>query len=239
MHVGVSYGDPTAGLHGAVAVLAALLHRARTGHGQYIDLSQWETSIVVLGDAILGQSIGSPPPVRNGNRVPHMAPHGVFRTAGDDRWIAIAVEDDVTWRRVAAMIGPAELPDDPRFATLAARKANEDALDELVTAWTSTREAGELTASLQSAGISAFVAATNRDLAADPHLAARGAFTTFEHPEVGVRQHLGAPWRLSASPPGVTRAAPCLGADTEQVLTDVCGYSGAEIAALRAAGALA
>jgi crotonobetainyl-CoA:carnitine CoA-transferase CaiB-like acyl-CoA transferase len=238
MHVGVSYGDPTAGLHGAVAVLAALLHRARTGAGQYIDLSQWETSIAVLGDAILGQALGQPVPPRDGNRVPHMAPHGVFRAAGDDRWIAITVEDDAEWGRFATLLGRPELAGDPRFRTLEQRKANEDALEALVSDWTSGHDAHELTAVLQAAGVSAFVAATNRDLANDPHLEAAGAFTRFPHPEVATRQHLGAPWRLSASPAGVTRAAPCLGADTDQVLREVCGYTADEIVALRAAGAL-
>jgi crotonobetainyl-CoA:carnitine CoA-transferase CaiB-like acyl-CoA transferase len=238
MHVGVSYGDPTAGLHGAVAVLAALLHRARTGAGQYIDLSQWETSIAVLGDAIIGQALGRPAPPRDGNRVPHMAPHGVFPASGDDRWIAIAVDGDAAWARLATLMGRPELATDSRFRVLAQRKANEDGLEELVGDWTRTRDPQELTASLQAAGISAFVAATNRDLTTDPHLEATGAFTRFPHPEVGTRQHLGAPWRLSASPPGVTRAAPCLGADSEQVLRDVCGYGADEIAALRAAGAL-
>src|SRR5262249_47263250 len=99
MHVGISYGDPTGGLHGAVAVLAALMHRARTGEGQYIDLSQWETSIAVLPEAVLAQSMNGASPARDGNHDPHMAPHEVFPAAGNDRWIAIAVEDDAAWRR--------------------------------------------------------------------------------------------------------------------------------------------
>jgi benzylsuccinate CoA-transferase BbsF subunit len=83
MHVGISYGDPTGGLHGAVAVLAALWHRAETGEGQYIDLSQWETSIAVLAEGVLAQSLAGAPPPRNGNRDPQLAPHGVFRCAGE------------------------------------------------------------------------------------------------------------------------------------------------------------
>src|SRR5438093_2616744 len=94
MHVGISYGDPTGGLHGAVAVLAALLHRARTGEGQYIDLSQWETSMAVLPDALVEYTMNGTSPARDGNRDRHLAPHGIFRAAGHDRWIAVAVEDD-------------------------------------------------------------------------------------------------------------------------------------------------
>src|SRR6266404_6126179 len=187
MHVGISYGDPTGGLHGAVAVLAALLHRARTGEG---------------------------------------------------RWVAIAVEDDAAWARLAAAIGHPELASDPRYATAAARKQREDALEEVVSAWTSTRAPEEATATLQAAGVAAFTAATNRDLADDPHLKARGFFVELPHPVVGTRKHVGVPWRMSESDCRVRGAAPCLGADTEQVLRDVCGYGAAEITRLREARAL-
>src|SRR5881227_327011 len=137
MHVGISYGDPTGGLHGAVAVLAALLHRARTGEGQYIDLSQWETSMAVLPEAITAWTMNGEAPPRDGNRDPWMAPHGVFRAAGEDRWVALAVEDDAAWGRFAVLVGRPELGADPRFATLADRKRHEDELEDLVTAWTS------------------------------------------------------------------------------------------------------
>ena len=239
MHVGISYGDPTGGLHGAVAVLAALLHRARTGRGQYIDLSQWETSMAVLPEAILEQTMNGAPPERDGNRDPHMAPHGVFQAAGEDRWVAITIEDDEAWRRFARLVGGAALVDDPRFATLGARKQHEDELEELVTAWSTTREPQDVVATLQDAGIAAFVSATNQDLAEDPHLAARGFPVTFEHPEVGAMMHLGVPWRMSSSDSRVRRAAPCLGADTDQVLRYVCGLPPDEIERLRAAGVLA
>src|SRR5438093_2880377 len=160
MHVGISYGDPTGGLYGAVAVLAALLHRARTGEGQYIDLSQWETSMAVLPEAIVAWTMNGVAPERDGNRDPIMAPHGVFRAAGEDRWVAIAVEDDAAWARLAAVLGRVELAADRRFATAPARKQHEDELEALVTAWTSTRSPEEVTATLQAAGVAAFTAAT-------------------------------------------------------------------------------
>jgi crotonobetainyl-CoA:carnitine CoA-transferase CaiB-like acyl-CoA transferase len=238
MHVGISYGDPTGGLHGAVAVLAALLHRARTGAGQYIDLSQWETSMAVLPEAIVEYTMNGTQPARDGNRHPRMAPHGVFPSAGSDRWIAIAVEDDAAWMRFAAAIGAPELATDSRYATLAGRKQHEDALEDLVAGWTRAHSPEDATALLQAAGVAAFTAATNRDIAEDPHLNARTFFVDLPHPEVGVRRHIGVPWQMSASDCRVRRPAPCLGADTEAVLRDVCGYSAAEVEALRAAGVL-
>jgi crotonobetainyl-CoA:carnitine CoA-transferase CaiB-like acyl-CoA transferase len=238
MHVGVSYGDPTGGLHGAVAVLAALLHRARTGAGQYIDLSQWETTMAVLPEAIMAYTLNGVTPPRDGNRDPHLAPHGVFRAAGDDRWVAIAVEDDAGWGRLAHAIGQPALADDPRFATLVARKQHEDELEALVTSWTMERDPEAAAGLLQAAGIAAAPAARNCDLAEDAHLAARGFHVAPEHPEVGPVMHLGVPWRMSESDSGVRRAAPCLGEHTDQVLRDVCGYDDDEIGRLRAAGVL-
>jgi benzylsuccinate CoA-transferase BbsF subunit len=238
MHVGISYGDPTAGLHAAFAVLCALLHRDRTGGGQMIDLSQWETSMTVLPEAILDFTMNGREPPRAGNRDPHMAPHGVFRCAGTDRWVAIAVEDEAQWHALCAVLDRPELADDERFATLAARKTNEEELEALVTAWTSRHAPEEVTARLQARGVAAFPSMTNADLSADPHLGARGFFVTLDHPVVGRRQHIGVPWRTSDTPSVVRRAAPCLGQDTDEVMTALLGYSAREVTELRARGVL-
>ena len=142
------------------------------------------------------------------------------------------------WGRFATAIGRPELASDARYVTAAARKTREDELEELVTAWTSTRSPEDVTAVLQAAGIGAFTAATNKDLAGDPHLNERGYFVELPHPEVGRRKHVGVPWRMSESECRVRAAAPLLGTDTEQVLHEVCGYTENEIARLREAGAL-
>ncbi len=239
MHVGISYGDPTGGLHGAVAVLAALWHRAETGTGQYIDLSQWETSIAVLAEGVLAQSVDGAAPPRAGNRDPHMAPHGVFRCAGEQRWVAIVARDDDDWRRLAACMGQAQLADDSRFASAAARKANEDALEALLGGWTRDRVAEEVVAALQAARLPASLAMNSRDLAEDPHLAQSGFFVERPHTEIGTKLHFGAPWHLSGTPCDVQRAAPCLGEHTDDVLGRVLGYPAERIATLRAAGVLA
>lgn len=234
MHVGISYGDPNGGMHGAFSILAALWHRERTGEGQYVDLSQWETSMAVLPEGIMAQVMNGAAPERNGNRDPWMAPHGIFRAAGDDRWVAVAVRDDDEWRRLAALMGAPALGSDPRFATLAARKAHEDALETLVAAWTAARAPEAITADLQAAGLPAFPVLTNRDLHDDPHLAARGYFVELSHPEVGVRRHAGIPWRMSRTPCAVERAAPCIGEATDYVLGEILGFGAEAIADLRA-----
>jgi crotonobetainyl-CoA:carnitine CoA-transferase CaiB-like acyl-CoA transferase len=233
MHVGFSYGDPNGGLHGAFAVLAALMHRARTGDGQYIDLSQWDTSVAILGEGVMDQVMNGtqPPPI--GNRDPYMAPHGLFRCQGEDRWLSLVVANDDEWPRLCQGMDRPELTNDPRFSTFAARKQNEDALEELISAWAATLPIEEATTKLQAVGVAAFPALTNKDLAEDPHLRARDFFVELPHPEVGVRQHAGVPWLFSDTPCQVRRSAPCLGQDTDDVMQRVLGYSAEEVTALK------
>jgi benzylsuccinate CoA-transferase BbsF subunit len=236
MHVGISYGDPTGGLHGAVAVLAALLYRARTGRGQFIDMSQQETTIAVIPDGVVDYTMNGIQPPRQGNRDPYMAPHGIFRCTGQQRWVAIVARDDADWQCLAHAIGQPELATEPQFHTLAARKLNEDRLEEIISGWTLTRSPEDVTRILQEAGVPAFTAYNSKDLSEDAHLNAAGFFVNLEHPEVGTRQHVGIPWRMSETPCSVDRPAPCLGEHTDYVLRDVLGYSSDEVARLKGEG---
>jgi crotonobetainyl-CoA:carnitine CoA-transferase CaiB-like acyl-CoA transferase len=233
MHVGISYGDPTGGLHGSVAILAALLYRARTGRGQFIDLSQQETMIATIPDGVTDYTMNGTQPPRQGNRDPHMAPHGIFRCAGEQRWVAIAARDDAEWQHLARAIGQAELATDSRFLALSARKKNEDRLEAIITSWTLARSPEEVTRTLQEAGVPAFTAYSSKDISEDEHLNAAGFFVNLEHPEVGTRQHIGIPWRMSGTPCTVQRPAPCLGEHTDYVLSDILGYSAEDITHLK------
>jgi crotonobetainyl-CoA:carnitine CoA-transferase CaiB-like acyl-CoA transferase len=232
MHVGLSYGDPNAGLHAAFAVLSALLYRERTGKGQYIDMSQWESTMALLGEGIMEYTMNGTQPPRNGNRVEGMSPHGAFRCAGEDRWVSIACGSDEEWRSLCEVMGRSSLAGDPRFRSLADRKANEDALDAIVEEWTLTQEPFEVSNRLQAAGVAAFPPLVNREIAEDPHLNARGFFVEKEHPEVGVRKHAGIPWRMSETPCEVWRAAPVMGQDNDYVFGELLGMSRAQIADL-------
>jgi crotonobetainyl-CoA:carnitine CoA-transferase CaiB-like acyl-CoA transferase len=232
MHVGMSYGDPNAGLHAAFAVLTALYHREMTGEGQYIDMSQWESTMAVLGEAFVGFSFSREQPARQGSRVPDMAPHGVFPALGDDAWISIACPTDESWAALASAMGQPGLATDERFATLAARKTNEDDLEMEILAWTAALDPFETTRQLQAAGVAAFPAMKNSDLAEDPHLATRNFWVEKEHPEVGIRKHAGIPWRMSATPCEVWRAAPVMGQDNDYVFGEVLGMGKDEIAGL-------
>jgi len=248
MHSGFSYADPNAGIHGAFAILAALYHRAKTGEGQYLDMSQWECAMVLLPEGIMEYTMTGREPERIGNQDPLMAPHGVFRCldrpekiAGHaiDQWVAIVCEDDTDWARLARAMERPELGADARFATLAARKANEDELEAIITVWTSGRRAAEVVEKLQNAGIAAAVVADNKYLSEeDAHLRARDYFVYREHPEVGKKQHCGVPWKMNRTKTEVRAAAPAIGMHTDEILTGLLGYSADDVQNLRAQGAL-
>ena len=232
LHVGMSYGDPNAGLHAAFALIAALFHREKTGEGQYIDMSQWESTMAVMGDGFLAQGLNGSPPPRTGNRIDEMAPHGMFRCEGDDRWVSIACGSDEEWATLCEAMGQPELATDSRFATLAGRKANEDELELLILEWTIMQDPFDVTKTLQAAGLAAFPPLMNRELAEDPHLNARNFFVEKEHPEVGCRKHAGIPWKLSDTPAEVKRAAPVMGQDNDYVFGELLGMSSDQIADL-------
>jgi crotonobetainyl-CoA:carnitine CoA-transferase CaiB-like acyl-CoA transferase len=236
--VGLSYADPNAGLHGAFAVLAALWHRDASGEGQYIDLSQWESLLAIMPEGLMAQVLTGEQPPRMGNRDVQMAPHGYFRCRGDQRWISISVGDDGEWVALCGVLGRPELGTDSRFATAPARKAHEDELEAILSAWTVERDPREITEQLQAAGVAAFPVQDCRDLVEDEHLAARGFFVRLPHPEVGVRTHAGIPWRFSDTALAVRRPAPLLGGDNEQIVMEIIGRSREEYDRLTADGVL-
>jgi benzylsuccinate CoA-transferase BbsF subunit len=247
MHAGFSYADPNAGVHGAFALICALFHRAKTGEGQYIDMSQWECAMDLLAEGILEYTMNGREPERVGNRDPHMAPHGIFKCLDlpekildvtIDEWVSIVCADDAEWGRLARAIGSAELAADARFKTLAARKQNEDALEAIITEWTSRRRVADVVTELQNAGVAASACADSKYISEDPHLTERDYFVYREHPVVGKRQHCGIPWRMSETVCAVKAAAPVLGQHTDEVLTGLLGYSKAEVEKMRADGAL-
>ena len=237
MHVGISYGDPTAGLHGAVAILAALLYRRRTGEGQFIDLSQWESTMTLLPEAILAETLGAGAPERDGNHDALWSPHGVYRCRGEDRWVSIAVATDDEWRALARLALP-DLEGDRAHASGVGRKANEAEIDRRLGVWCAEKTREDVTEALQALGVAAFPVMDARDLHDDPHLSERGYWVELPHDEVGVRRHAGIPYRLHGTPLAVHRAAPCLGQDTSAVLREILRYDEARIRALQDAGVL-
>ena len=237
--IGISYADPNAGIFGAVAVMVALMHRARTGEGQFIDQSQLETALALLPEGLLEFAFNGAQPERVGNRNPMMAPHNCYKASGgDDKWVSIAVGSEAEWHAFCQVIGQPALASDPRFSDTAARKQNEDALDRIISQWTRERDRWDITRDLQGAGVAAFPSMSNKDLATDAHLRERGYLVELEHPIVGRRTHVGIPWTMSATPCHIRSVAPMRGADTDSVLREVLGYTPDRIRKLRESGAL-
>src|SRR5215470_2785052 len=225
----LNHPDHIASKLGAVAVLAALEHRRRTGQGQFIEMAQTEAAAYLLGEFYLeGPTTGrSPRPA--GNTVEYAVPHGVYPCAGDDRWVAIAVVGDEMWSHLCACLGWAP---EAGLATLAGRLAARTALDTRLAAWTRGRTPEEAAAMLQAAGVSAMVVQNPDDQRADPHLAARGAIVTDVHPEIGPERQIGNPIRMSVTPLVPPRPAPLLGEHTEEVLTRLLGLGRDAVARL-------
>jgi crotonobetainyl-CoA:carnitine CoA-transferase CaiB-like acyl-CoA transferase len=237
--LGISYADPATGIFGTFLIIAALLHRDRTGQGQHIDLSMLEAMEMLMPEALLEYAIcgREPKPIGNHDRV--MAPHNCYQArGGPEHWVTIAVGSEQEWRSLCEAMGKPSMADEARFRDAASRKRNEAELDRIISAWTSERDRWEITELLQRAGVAAIPTYTNRDVAEDRHMRERGFLIELAHPETGPYTHAGVPWTMSRTPCKVRSAAPCLGADTDYVLGEILGYTPARIAQLRAGGVI-
>ncbi len=229
---GPSYLDPIGGFNAAGAVLTALYDRRRTGKGQHIEVSQVEAAMQFIGPEILKAAETGSDPDPDGNHVAHAAPHNAFPVAGTDEWIAIAAETEDQWRALCRVMGQPALADDARFADLAARKANEVALDAIIADWTDGADKHELAARLQREGVIAAPVNTPRDMFESDYLRGKGFFTDIAHPAAGTHPHPGLPFHLSRTPGDYRRAAPCFGADNAHVLGEVLGLSTEQLDAM-------
>jgi crotonobetainyl-CoA:carnitine CoA-transferase CaiB-like acyl-CoA transferase len=232
---GIAWPDPVGGIHGALAVLLALWDRSAgpAGQGRVVELAQFETAVAMIGDRVVEAQLRGADPPLPGNRHPTWAPQGVYRSAGEDRWLAISVPDGATW---SALCGAAGLPDTWAGWDEAERRARHDAIDEAVTSWSSRLDHVEAATRLQAAGVPAAPVVDGPALVADPHLAARRFFVELDHPEAGTHPWPRLPARLASSPATYRRPAPLLGQHNHEVLTGWAGYTAEEVDALVARG---
>ena len=224
---GVKYGDPNAGVLGAIAAMTAMWHRRMTGEGQLIDLSQREANICTLPEILLDYAMNERTMGAVGNKHPDRAPRGCYRCAGEDRWIAIDVETDAQFRVLGMAIGRPDLATDPRFAAASSRKQWEEEIDSIIESWTSTRHAYEAMHTLQRAGVPAGAVLTNQQVVEDPHFAAQEFFV-----KVDADVHAAPPWRFSESRLDIRRA-PSLGQHNEYILGEILGLEDREIESLK------
>ena len=237
-----AYSDAVGGMAGAQALLMALIHRARTGQGQLIDLSQLEGLVSLLGTVALDMSANKRDGAiqRAGNRLPHGegSPTGAYRCAGEDRWVAISVDTDEDWSAFSRAVGGLPWTHEPRFAGVAQRRPHADELDRLVESWTSQRTPEEVMRILQAVGVAAGVVQSGEDLYGhDPQLKERGFFrrVTDVHGESFTIE--SAPYKLSRTPGGTPRAAPDFGEHQDYVLKGLLGMTDEELEENAIAGA--
>lgn len=224
--------DHSVGMNAALATIAALHQRRRTGEGCHVDVAAREVASSLVGDALTAASAGIKVE-RMGNADLRRAPHGLFPTRDADRWIAIAVSDDAQWHRMARLIGEPGLATNPRFSTQRARHTNAAALEETITKWTQERSGEEAADQLQSQGIPAHVSWAASDIVADPHMLSRGSIQQVAETNGEIRAAVGRPARFSADDsPGITRGTPELGRDEHYVYGDLLGLSPSRIDAL-------
>ncbi len=215
--------------YGTMAILAALAYRRRTGRGQYIEISQYEVSIHFMTASILDYTANHRIAGREGNRLSYAAPHGAYRCLGKDRWCAIAVFTDEEWQSFGKVLKNPAWFKDPKFATLQARKENEDELDKLVEEWTLNYSPEEIMTLLQKEGVAAGVLENAEDmLDHDPHLRYRGFFWEVDHPEIGKYRTARPPFLLSNCNYEIRRA-PLIGEHNEYVLREIIGMPDEEI----------
>lgn len=234
--VGVIYGhgDIVAGLQAALATVAALEHRSETGRGQHIDLSQLEAIAAHMGTSLLTSSR-----TPMGNAHPRWSPQGVYRCLGQDRWLAVSVRSDEEWAALCDVLGRPELAADARLSTAEGRRRESALVDGLLGEWARGLSADLAAELLQERGIPAGAVQDGRELVEhDPQLRARGFYVRAGHPVAGAFLHEGVPIRLTGTPGGIRRAAPVLGADTDEVLREVAGLSPERLRRLHDAGVL-
>ena len=215
----------------ATALIAALEFRRRTGKGQWIEQSQFETSLHFTAPMIMDFMVNERITSRQGNSLSNAAPHGLFPCQGDDRWVAIAVFTELEWLNFCTAIGNPGLAQKATFANLEQRKKNEKELESIVGKWTSKYTAQQVENILQSAGIVANIVSKPSDIYEDLQLKHRNYFTPLNHPVMGKQAfEPQSCFMLSKTPREVTMPSPCLGEHNLYVFKELLGMTDDEIA---------
>ena len=225
--IGYAYSDIVAGLFAAMAVMAALELRTRTGEGQYIDISEYETMCSMLGPAILDCSVNHNIVTPQGNNHDYIpaAPYGCYKCQGFDRWCIIAVFSEEEWISLCRIMGNPPWVEQEKFSTLAKRKGNFAELNELLQQWTSGYTAEKVMSLLQEADVPTSIINDARDLINNPQLKARNFFIQAHHPLLGDIHFDGTPIKLSDTPATFRQTAPSLGQDNRYVYQKILGLN--------------
>lgn len=233
--IGPGVGDLIPALYSVSGILAAVIRAGRTGRGQMVDVAMMDAIMAICERAVYQHTWFGETPGPEGNRHPLICPFGLFPAA--DGHVAIAVMHDHFWALLAGIMGVPELGHDPRYATNRERVRHRDEVDGMVGEWTAKLTKAELKERL-GGKVPVGPVSTSADIVADPHAAARGMLAEVEVPADGQRRRIAnTPLRFTESGAGVRARAPLLGEHTDAILSGF-GFDAAEIAGLRAAGAV-
>ncbi len=232
--VGASIGDITAGLFGAVGILAALRERERTGRGRFVDVAMLDCQVAILENAIARYEVSGEVPGPIGNRHPSITPFTAVEAS--DGYLIIAVGNDALWEKFCRLVGREDLLDDPRFRTNQDRTENWDELEPLLADIFSTRTVQEWLSALGDAGIPCGPINTIDRVVSDPQVRARGMIVTVDHPDAGPVKMAASPVKLAPPPPCHYRPSPRLGEHTREVLAALAGLAEEELDELERQG---
>ena len=228
-------GDPVGGVSAAAALMLGFMHQKNTGEGQHVDLSAVEAVLPLVAPSIIAQSATGKSGPRIGNRHPVYVPNGCFPCIGEDQWITLAVRSDAEWQSLCGIMHRPDLAADPALASAEGRRKAEDRIEVAIRHWTATVRPELAMVTLQAAGIPAGVARLPMDLPGDPHLMKVGHWQSVDRPFMGPHLLPSVAYREDDAelPYAIERLAPTLGQHNEEVLRDLLGVSGQEIAKLR------
>ena len=229
--VGVAVSDLMTGMYATQAVLAALLHRERTGEGQYIDVALLDVQVAMLANMNTNFLVSGQPPRRWGNAHPNIVPYQAFRAA--DQWIVVAVGNDDQYRRFCELAGRPDLHRDERFARNSNRVRNRETLVPMIADLVAQHPATWWLEALERAGVPCGPINDLRQVFDNEQVRARGLRIDIEREDAGPVPLVGSPLKMSATPPSYRLPPPRLGEHTAQVLRELLGYDDAAIAAVR------
>jgi len=221
---GQSYPDFLACWTGLNAIFAALIHRRRTGEGQWIDLGMYQVGAALIADQILQTQLTGSDQERMGNEHPKHVPSNIYPALGDNRWLAISVCNDSEWKELAGLMSQPQLAEDERFSRAASRRLHRAEIDMLVSDWVKGQNAEHLADLLQSKGIAAGPVFNSKDLLLNKHLRHRQFYEYLEHQSpIGLRPIISRPYRLKFRKPHIHKSAPKFGEDNRRILTETLG----------------